>query len=347
MAPVSVTFSSVGGVVPQNILDSIEFDLTCGCLLDVSSDSISVFTDDSLAGLSTVSMQAGAAVFFDGVDLGLDVVVSGLVSSTMVELQAIALALECVPLSSSIYLFSNSQAALDACRSELSLVNLDVSWFKVKGHFGVVDNKWADALAVAASTSDLFFSSCLTESYILVDGIAVSGNSRYFVCDIFHCVHHTKWEIGSGSKILVSSLHKNIDWCRSSFMWHPDKHMATDFTGKRSAGACTYFMKALHYQLPMAVHKCLYSRSYPSILCLFCGGVKFSDHIFSCGFDTAIHAQLLDTYAAIWGALPGLSQSLSRLIQLMLSCASDALVCSAFCKGFMFKLLFSGSGFSF
>ncbi|KAG9306546.1 hypothetical protein G9A89_004743 [Geosiphon pyriformis] len=262
VAPVSVTSSAVNGVAPRNILDLIEFVKIRDRLLGVGTDSISVYTDGSLAGLGTVDMWAGAAIFFDSVDLGLGVKVSGLVSSTMAELQAIALALECVPPFSSIHLFSD-----------------------IKEHFGVIGNKCVDALATAATMSEHFFPLRVNACYILVSGMAVSGNSRHF--------------IGSGSRVLITSLHGNVDWCRSSLVWHSDIHMAADSTGKCSAGACTYFMKALYHQLSVTVRKCLYSRSYPSILCLYCGEVKVSNHVFSCGFDTAICAQLLDMHAAI------------------------------------------------
>ncbi|KAG9287370.1 hypothetical protein G9A89_023742 [Geosiphon pyriformis] len=58
-------------------------------------------------------MKAGAAAFFKDINLGLGVEVSGMVSSTLVKLQAIVLAFECVPSLSSVYLFSDSQAALN------------------------------------------------------------------------------------------------------------------------------------------------------------------------------------------------------------------------------------------
>ncbi|KAG9296082.1 hypothetical protein G9A89_011934 [Geosiphon pyriformis] len=349
MASVSITSSTVGGVAPQNVLDSIEFVTIHDHLLGVSTNSISVYTDGSLAGLGTVGMWAGTAIFFDGVNLGLGVEVSGLVSFTMVELQAIALAFECVPLSSSVYLFSDSQAALDACKFELecrhiyNLIhnkNLNICWFKVKEHSGVVGNKHVDALAMTAAMSKHSFPLHVNAYYILAGGMAVFGNSRHFVHDIFHCVHHAQWEIGSGSRILVTSLHGDVNWHRFSFMWHPDMHMAAGSIGKCFASAYTYFMKALHYRLLVAVRKCLYSRFYPSILCLYCGKVKVSNYVFSCGSDTAICIQLLDTHAAIWGALSSLLQSSSRIMQLMLFCVSDTLLYSAFCKSFMFKLCF-------
>ncbi|KAG9286655.1 hypothetical protein G9A89_012205 [Geosiphon pyriformis] len=279
VAPVSITSSAVGEITSRNVLDLIEFVKIRDHLLSVSTDNISVYTDNSLAGLDTVGMWASAATFFDGVDLGLGVEVSGLVSSTIAELQAIALALECVPPSSSVYLFSDSQAALDTCKSELGLVFSEFRnryWLeRFKRHFGIVGNECVDALTTAATMSEHSLPLHVNVCYILVGGVAVFGNSRYFVCDIFHCVHHAQWETGSGSRH------------RSSLMWHSDMHMATSSTGKRSAGARTYFMKALYYRLSVAVRKCLYSRSYPNVLCLYCGEVEVSDHVFSCAVEHA------------------------------------------------------------
>ncbi|KAG9287411.1 hypothetical protein G9A89_023783 [Geosiphon pyriformis] len=326
VAFVSITSSAVGRVASQNVLNLIDFATIHNCLLGIGTDSIS----------------ASTAVFFNGVDLGLGVEVSGLVSFTMVELQAIALALECVFPFSSVHLFFDSQAALDACKSELDLVvpdfrnrcwlehchiydlihnkNLNICWFKVKGHSGVVGNEHANALTMAATMSEHSLPLRVNACYILVGGVAVSENSRHFVCDIFHCVHCAQWKIGSGFRVLVTSLHDNVDWCRFSLMWHPDMHMAAGSTDKCSVGARTYFIKALYYQLPITVHKHFYSKSYPSILCLYCGEVKVSDHVFFCGSDTAIHTQLLNTHVAIWETLSSLPWSSLQLMQLMLSC---------------------------
>ncbi|KAG9286462.1 hypothetical protein G9A89_014628 [Geosiphon pyriformis] len=77
--------------------------------------------DRSLSDLGFVDMKVGAVVFFGNIGIGLSVGVSGLMFSTLTELQAIALAFECVPPSCSINLFSDSQAALDACKLELDL----------------------------------------------------------------------------------------------------------------------------------------------------------------------------------------------------------------------------------
>ncbi|KAG9305741.1 hypothetical protein G9A89_005139 [Geosiphon pyriformis] len=69
-----------------------------------------------------------------------------------------------------------------------------------------------------------------------------------------------------------------------------------------AAGFRTYFMKALHHQLPVAMYKRLYNRLYLSIVCLFCGEVEISNHVFSCFFDAIGHEHLMNTYAAVWEA---------------------------------------------
>ncbi|KAG9286743.1 hypothetical protein G9A89_012293 [Geosiphon pyriformis] len=98
----------------KNILESYEFRLVPNWLSGIGASGFFVYTDGFFCGLGSVNIKAGAAVFFEDINLGLGMEVSGMVSSILVELQAIALALECVPNSSSVHLFSDSQAALDA-----------------------------------------------------------------------------------------------------------------------------------------------------------------------------------------------------------------------------------------
>ncbi|KAG9287006.1 hypothetical protein G9A89_022970 [Geosiphon pyriformis] len=80
---------------------------------------------DQEENLGTVGIKAGAVVFFEDINLSLGVDVLDLMLSILAELQAIVLALECVPPFSSVYLFSNSQSALNTCKSELSLMSPD------------------------------------------------------------------------------------------------------------------------------------------------------------------------------------------------------------------------------
>ncbi|KAG9286810.1 hypothetical protein G9A89_012360 [Geosiphon pyriformis] len=306
--PVCSTLSADCG--SSDVLQSHEFGIIGAGLFNSNVGRLSVYTDGSLSDLGTVDMKARAAVFFEDIGMGLGVGVSGLMSSTLAELQTIALAFKCVPFSRSVDLFSDSQAALNACKLEIELVrpdfrnqcwiecrhivnvihhkNLKVNWCKVKEHSGVLGNERADKLARAAALSGWHLPHSVNERYLRGGGAAISGNSRHFVRDIF-------WLL---------------------LVWHPDSHMAADFTNKQTAGFQTYFMKALHHRLSVAV-------LIPSVTCLFCGDVEVSDHVFSCSFDANGRAQLLDTYAAVWG--------------LMSTCVSDISVSIALCKGFVFK----------
>ncbi|KAG9305820.1 hypothetical protein G9A89_001109 [Geosiphon pyriformis] len=139
--------------------------------------------DGFLSGLGTHNIKAGAAVFFEDINSGLDV----------------------------INLFSDNQAALDACKSESLLVcpdfknqcwiehchivniihqkNLDVNWIKVKGYSSILGNVRADALAKDAVFSSWQLPYIVSEHFLKTDGTAISSNSRCFVCGVFQSVH--------------------------------------------------------------------------------------------------------------------------------------------------------------
>ncbi|KAG9297737.1 hypothetical protein G9A89_011252 [Geosiphon pyriformis] len=258
-----------------SILKSGTFVSVCDCLSRVGFGDLSIYINGSLSNLGMVDCRAGAAVFFENIDLGVSVGMPGLKSSTLVKLQAIVLALKCILPSSSVQLFSDGQCVLDACKSELDLVcpdfrnqcwvehyhvanliygkNLRVGWHKMKGHLGVLSNEQANKIACSTSLSNWFFSYCLSEHFLVTNGDTISGNSRHFVCDVFHSVCQAHWEVESGSKFLAHDLISEIDWLCSSLVWHPDLHMATSFTSKPSANARFYFLKVLHHQLPVAI----------------------------------------------------------------------------------------------
>ncbi|KAG9292088.1 hypothetical protein G9A89_017988 [Geosiphon pyriformis] len=216
---------------------------------EILMSAVLVYMDGFLSDLGTASCRAGAAAYFEDIGLGLGICVSDLMLFTLAELQAIALALECVFPLSSVLLFLDSQSALDACKLELSLVHPD---------FHNQCNDCAGKIAGAASLSNWCFSSRLDDHFLIADGGIVSGNSRHFVHDIYHSVCHACWE-------------------------YSDSHMAASFTSKLLADARTYFMKALHYQL--LVQKHLYSRLYFSVLYFYCDKVEVLDHVFSCKVD--------------------------------------------------------------
>ncbi|KAG9301763.1 hypothetical protein G9A89_003310 [Geosiphon pyriformis] len=303
-----------------DILGSNDFMSVCDQLSRIDNSVLSVYMDGSMKDLGTVSCRASAAAFFEDIGLGLGVGISGLMFSILAELQVIALALECAPLSSTIYLFLDSQSALDACKSELGLVcsdfhnqcwvehqhivnvihdkNLKVSWHKVKDHSGCLPPR-------------------LDEHFIVTDYGVVSDNSRHFVLDIYQSICHAHWEVSSGSKFLEDGLWSDVDWVHSSLVWHSDLHMAASFTSQFSANAHMYFIKALYHHLPVVIRKHLYRRLYPSVLCLYCNDMEVSDHAFFYRVDESACRQLLDSY-------------------LLSFCTSGSSVSAAFFKGFVF-----------
>ncbi|KAG9285350.1 hypothetical protein G9A89_010825 [Geosiphon pyriformis] len=152
----SVYFSSLDNGSSSNVLCSCEFSAISANLLCSDVGHLSVYMDGLLSGLGSVDMKARAAVFFK--DIGMD-------------LGAIALALECVPFSHSINLFLNSQAALDAYNK-----NLNVNWYKVKSHLGVLGNIHVDELARAAALFSWTLPHSINECYLRVGSTAISGS---------------------------------------------------------------------------------------------------------------------------------------------------------------------------
>ncbi|KAG9294237.1 hypothetical protein G9A89_021596 [Geosiphon pyriformis] len=182
---------ALSGVGSLNILNFGDFVSVCDNFFWVGSGSLSVYTNGFLKDLGTVNCKAGTATFFKDINL------------------TIALALECVLLSSFVHLFLNSQSALDACKLELGLV---------KSHSDIIENKLANVIAGTTFFSGWCFFPCLDECFIVADSNVVSGNFRHF--------------IGSCSKFLMGSLLSEIDWLYLSLVWDPDLHMAIGFTGR-------------------------------------------------------------------------------------------------------------------
>ncbi|KAG9284326.1 hypothetical protein G9A89_007481 [Geosiphon pyriformis] len=339
VVPSSICLSFVKDCAGSNVRLSHGFGVVCDTLLTINIARLSVYTDGSLSGLGTVDVKAGTAIFFENINSGLDVGMSGL---------AIALALECVLSFWSIDLFLDTQAVVDACKSESLLVysdfrnhcwiecrhianvihrkNLKVNWIKVRGHSDISDNKCADALAKKATFSAWCLSHLVGERFLKTGGTTVSGNSRHFVRDV-----------GSGSWVVTDGLRADVNWSKSSLVWHPNSHLAAGSISVHIAGFWIYFMKALHCRLPVAMRKCLYNREYPSVVCMYCGDVEILDYVFSCSHDATGHAQLLDIYASAWKTLSGLSRSSLCVSQLLATCVSNVGVGAALYKDFIFN----------
>ncbi|KAG9285553.1 hypothetical protein G9A89_006541 [Geosiphon pyriformis] len=159
---------SVKSVCPfsLSVLDTKEFSVVQDGLHKIWSGFFKVFTNDSVKNYGRANVASGVAAYFFAIDLSVGIRVLRLLSSTMAKLQAIVLALECISSFCSVVLHSNSQTAINACVSEMSLSVSDfcsLYWlerhrifnlvFKIKRHSGVHGNVKADAAAEDAALS--------------------------------------------------------------------------------------------------------------------------------------------------------------------------------------------------
>ncbi|KAG9291029.1 hypothetical protein G9A89_012901 [Geosiphon pyriformis] len=302
------------------------------------ANEIDVYTDSFLRNLGMFQVACGAAIYFSGLNKGLEVEIHGILSSTLAELQAVALALECVPISVSVALHTDSQAAIDACVAELGLLqpdchnscwiercyvvnlieskDLTVRWIKVKGYAGIAGNVLADTFAEQTAHSEVSLPARINCRYVVADGRPVSSNARHFVHDIFRsiCKFHT------------------------TLVWHPDSHMLSGSTCRATAALCTYFMKAVYFRLPVAVQKRLYNKDYPGVSCLFCGDVELPDHGFTCVKDASVWSDILGNFGGLWRTLMGPNLlSLSFVLRNLSLGVSDVGLYLVFCKRFVLK----------
>ncbi|KAG9294215.1 hypothetical protein G9A89_021574 [Geosiphon pyriformis] len=341
-----------------NILGSGEFSTVKNGLHDVWSGFFEVFTDGSLRNAGSAEIASGAAAYFLVLDLSVGVAVHGLLLSIMAELQTVTLSLKCVPSSSTVVLHLDSQVAIDAYVSELSLAcpdfcnqywlkrchifnlirdkDLVVSWVKMKSHSRVSGNKRADLAAWAASG---FFFSLLTgvcKHFLVVESTAVSGNARHFVRDIFQSICHAHWKAGPGYDVIPDALIGCINWVVMTKVWHPNSHMLAGFTSHKSLTLCTYLIKAVHRRLPVAVRKKLYNKCYSGVLCLLCSGVEFPDHAFTYVRESGICDEILVETSAHWSVLAGVFNVFSSAVLQVLSyCSVDVELYTLVCKGFV------------
>ncbi|KAG9290805.1 hypothetical protein G9A89_011768 [Geosiphon pyriformis] len=96
---------------------------------------------------------------------------------------------------------------------------------------------------------------------------------------------------------------------------------------------CIYIMKAVHRRLPVVVRKRLYNKHYSSVLCLFYGGVEFSDHAFTCVHESGIRGKILAKASAHWSALAGGSPA-SAVLRVLSQYSFDVELYTLVCKGF-------------
>ncbi|KAG9291166.1 hypothetical protein G9A89_013038 [Geosiphon pyriformis] len=264
--------------VCASVLDSTSFADIHEEIHGLWADKIDVYTDSSLRGLGTFQVACGAAVYFPSLNKDLGVEVHGVLSSILAELQAVALALECVPASVSVALHTDSQVAIDACVAELGLLQPDF-----KDHAGITGNVMADVFAEQTAHSRVSLPIRINCRYVVADGRPVSGNACHF-------------EVSPGQGVLSCLFGLVVDWNSTTLVWHSNSHMLSGSMCRASAALCMYFMKAVHFKLSVAVQKRLYNKDYFGVLCLFCGDVELPDHGFICVKDASVWSDILGNF---------------------------------------------------
>ncbi|KAG9307685.1 hypothetical protein G9A89_023250 [Geosiphon pyriformis] len=271
-------------------------------LHEIWSGYFEVYMNGSLRGAGSANVLSGAVAYFLALDLSVGVRIFGFLSSTMAELQAVALALECVPSSCSVVLYLDSQAAIDACVSEDK--NLSVNWVKVKSHASVLGNVRADKSAGKAAGS-------------------------FYVLPI---------RASPGWDVVSIDMLGDFDWAASAKVWHPDSHMLAGFTSWKSADLQTYLMKTVHKRLPVAVRKKLYNKCYPGVQCLLCEKMELPDHVFTCSQNVHTWMEILLEVSVCWASLVGDCDPFSSsVLKVLDSCHLDVGRYSVLCKGFVMK----------
>ncbi|KAG9285686.1 hypothetical protein G9A89_002253 [Geosiphon pyriformis] len=130
--------------VDIKILNSDVFSLVKDGLHNIWSSCFEMYTNESLRYVSMIDVACGATAYFLVLDKSIGVVVGGLLSSTLTELQTVALALEYILFSCQVILHIDSQAAIDACLSELSCAMPDFCnwcWLEKCHIFNLVKKK--------------------------------------------------------------------------------------------------------------------------------------------------------------------------------------------------------------
>ncbi|KAG9297493.1 hypothetical protein G9A89_020895 [Geosiphon pyriformis] len=234
-----------------------------------------------------------------------------LIKIWVLELMAIALALECVLLWHSCIVHTDSSAVISMCQSG-SLVlphfknkcwiekkRIDITIASNELNVGWTSNVMADLLAGEACSSIHVLSSGIPDSFFhRYVSVAIFSNVKHFIhglCDASSCA---KWKLRFVKNFFNEDLVNDIDWDRTVAVWHPDWHFGSGHTSAKTTGLRTYFIKGLHGHLVVAKHKCRYNANYASVACIKYGDCESSDHTFVCASDVLLWKEDLSDLAS-------------------------------------------------
>ncbi|KAG9307216.1 hypothetical protein G9A89_017044 [Geosiphon pyriformis] len=189
----SLVVSAGGGFLPElDVLNSVEFSDVQSGLHKIWSGLFDVYTDNSLKDAGTANIIGSMTAYFSSVNLSVGGKIQGLLSSTLSELQAVALTLECIPSFCVVVLHLDSQAAIDVCVSEMSLAVSD---------FCVISNMEADVAVGCAICFKFSLFVRVCKRFLVAEVMAMSGNVCHFVRDA-----------DPGWDVVLSNLVGCMDW---------------------------------------------------------------------------------------------------------------------------------------
>ncbi|KAG9285706.1 hypothetical protein G9A89_002273 [Geosiphon pyriformis] len=175
------------------------------CLRQVDSNVIPIYTDSLVKDFGSFGVSGGTAAYFPSADIGVSIRIPGLLSSMLAEMQAITLALNCVPSHSSVVLFTDN-------------------------YVGVIGNERADFFAGAITGSSFVFSVKMSHHFLSIKDRPLSGNAHHMARKLYEAVNLVGWEFKYVSGMVNESLSSLIDKHHTFDIWHADGQVRYDYT---------------------------------------------------------------------------------------------------------------------
>ncbi|KAG9294912.1 hypothetical protein G9A89_003252 [Geosiphon pyriformis] len=212
--PVSVWFVSLVKFINESgLLNSIllffcsiladspcDFGYISKYLLDSGLNFIIIYMNGSIKNLGLLGACGDTTAYFPDVNISIGVKVNGLLSSTLVELQTIALVLECVP----------------ASLLQININNIKEKRPKTSGNIGVVRNKHANFYANTVIFSKSFLPLMVSYCFLNVESRPVFGSACYVAKKLFYAVYSVGWK----ARCVGSTINANL--CNCFNVWHPN-----------------------------------------------------------------------------------------------------------------------------
>ncbi|KAG9289003.1 hypothetical protein G9A89_015552 [Geosiphon pyriformis] len=165
----------------------------------------------------------------------------------------------------------------------------------------------------------------------------IENEHRNFVRKLFNAVNFVGWESKFGTSIVDINFAGDVNSSKSFSVWYPNGGIRFGYTSLSSASLQSYLMKSLHCYLPVAIRKRLYNPKYPSMVCIRCGMVEESDHLFLCKHNNVARLDILLNIGMEWCKMAGDSALGSRVMQFLSKAKSSGSLYMLLAKEFVLK----------